>query len=164
MTRQVVFERAGVDDRVSELVALSLVKKGGGAASGVTINDAFETVQVELMHPTQNGFFGARDVGCPGGGWFAERRSCREPGDARGCVDAGLARRGVANPPRCGSKCPGRVEPSFSPFSMSGQRHVLTVLPRRGYPWLKFWFSMGSTSNEICWRQIDTKTEPFLAD
>ena len=40
------------------------------------IDDAFEIGQVVLMHPTQacpgldpgTGFFGASDVGCPGGG------------------------------------------------------------------------------------------------
>ena len=32
------------------------------------IEDAFEAGQVVLMHPTQNGFFGASDVGCPSGG------------------------------------------------------------------------------------------------
>ena len=32
------------------------------------IDDAFETGQVVLMHPTQNGFFGAPDTGCPSGG------------------------------------------------------------------------------------------------
>lgn len=32
------------------------------------IEDAFETGQIVLMHPIQNGFFGASDVGCPSGG------------------------------------------------------------------------------------------------
>ena len=34
----------------------------------MTIDEAFGAGQVVLMHPIQNGFFGASDVGCPGGG------------------------------------------------------------------------------------------------
>ena len=32
------------------------------------IDNAFEAGQVVLMHPIENGFFGASDVGCPSGG------------------------------------------------------------------------------------------------
>lgn len=33
----------------------------------MTIDDAFEAGQVVLMHPIQDSFFGAPDMGCPSG-------------------------------------------------------------------------------------------------